>query len=72
MTAKFDFAPFHCSLQRREQISTIDSRGERILKCAWMSPQRKKPMDSQSKRCSILPDVASVGWAFGFGNAGMG
>jgi len=37
-----------------------------------MSPQRKKPMDSQSKRCSILPDVASVGWAFGFGNAGLG
>jgi hypothetical protein len=27
VTAKFDFAPFHRSLQRREQISTIDSRG---------------------------------------------
>jgi hypothetical protein len=36
-----------------------------------MSPQCKKPMDSQSKRCSILPDVASVGWAFAFGNAGL-
>ena len=67
MTAKFDFAPFHCSLQRREQISTIDSRGS-----VFLSPQRKKPMDSQSKRCSILPDVARVGWAFGFGNAGLG
>jgi hypothetical protein len=47
-------------------------QGGAYFEMRWMSPQRKKPMDSQSKRCSILPDVASVGWAFGFGNAGLG
>jgi hypothetical protein len=46
--------------------------GERILKHPDMGQQCKKPMDSQSKRCSILIYVASVGWAFGFGNAGLG
>ena len=70
MTAKFDFASFHRSPQRREQISATDSRASVILKCAEVSPQCKKPMDSQSKHCSILLDVASVGWAFAFDNAG--
>ena len=72
MTAKLDFASFHRCSQRREQISATDSRASLIFKCVEVSPQCKKPMDSQSKRCSILPDVASVGWAFGFGNAGLG
>jgi len=35
VTAKFDFAPFHRSLQRREQISTIDSRGSVIFEMRW-------------------------------------
>jgi hypothetical protein len=43
-----------------------------FFNCAEISPQCKKPMDSLSKRCSILLDVASVGWAFGFSNAGVG
>ena len=42
MTAKFDFAFFHRSRERREQISPIDSRGERNLKCAAMSAQCKR------------------------------
>jgi hypothetical protein len=72
VTAKFDFASFHRSPQRREQISAIDSSASVILKCAEISPQCKKPMDSQPERCSILLDVASVDWAFAFGNAGLG
>lgn len=72
MTAKFDFASFHRSPQRREQISATDSRTSLFLKRGQMLPEGKKPMDSQSKRCSILLDVASVGWAFAFGNAGLG
>ena len=41
MTAKFDFASFHRSPRRREQISATDSRASVILKCAEMSPQCK-------------------------------
>ena len=72
MTAKFDFASFHRSAQRREQISATDSRATVFLNALRCRGQCKKPMDSQSKRCSILLDVAGMGWAFDFGNAGLG
>ena len=35
MAAKFDLASFHHSSWTREQISTIDSRGERIFEMRW-------------------------------------
>jgi hypothetical protein len=47
-------------------------QGRAYFEMPEMSPQRKKPMDSQSKHCSILLDVASVGWAFAFDDAGLG
>ena len=64
MTAKFDFASFHRSAQRREQISATDSRATVFLKRAEVSRAMQKA-DGQSVK-ALFNFAGCGGYGLGF------